>query len=282
MKKQYVSLPIIILSVSAFLFSCGDKVNKKMGNLEFDSIQVNKTAYLFADTSKPACNVIINFTYPVESSDELLKDSLDYYFISACLGERYASSTPQEAIDRYVSNYIKDYRNDLEPLYKQDERDQPEGGAIGSWYSYYKNIESNVQYYNKGLLVYRTYYDEYTGGAHGIYMTTFLNIDLGLMRPLHLDDVFVGNYKEDITDLIWEELMITNKAKNRSELEDIGYGSIGEITPIENFYLDEKGITFYYNVYDIAPYAMGSISVCLPYSKIKSWLSTNPVIEALK
>ena len=40
MKKQYVSLLAIILATSGFLFSCGDKMNKNTGALEFDSIQV--------------------------------------------------------------------------------------------------------------------------------------------------------------------------------------------------------------------------------------------------
>ena len=43
--------------------------------------------------------------------------------------------------------------------------------SIGAWYSYYKGIESHVQLYEKDLLVYRVDYNEYTGGAHGMYMT---------------------------------------------------------------------------------------------------------------
>lgn len=89
MKKQYVSLLAIILSVSGFLFSCHDKMNKNTGALQFDSIQVNKTAHLFNDTAKPACNIIINFAYPIKSSDDMLKDSLNTYFISACFGDKY-------------------------------------------------------------------------------------------------------------------------------------------------------------------------------------------------
>ena len=65
MRKQYVSLLIIILSISAILPSCADKMNKKYGELQFDSLKVNETAYLFGDTSKPSCNIIIDFTYPI-------------------------------------------------------------------------------------------------------------------------------------------------------------------------------------------------------------------------
>ena len=94
MKKQYVSLLAIILSVSGFLFSCHDKMNKNTGALQFDSIQVNETAHLFNDTAKPACNIIINFAYPVKSSDDMLKDSLNTYFISACFGDKYIGEKP--------------------------------------------------------------------------------------------------------------------------------------------------------------------------------------------
>lgn len=282
MKKQYVSLLAVILAASGFLFSCGDKMKKNTGSLEFDSIQVNKTAHLFGDTAKPACNLLINFAYPSKSSDELLKDTLDKYFIAACFGDKYVGEKPQEVVKQYTEAYISEYRRDLEPMYLEDEKDKENESSVGAWYSYYKGIESHVQLYEKNLLVYRINYNEYTGGAHGIYMTTFLNFDLGLMRPLRLDDLFVGDYQEPLTDLIWNQLMADNGAKTRAELEDMGYGSTGEIAATENFYLNKDGITFYYNVYDITPYAMGPVVVSLPFQMLEHMLGSNPVIGELK
>ncbi|WP_195350855.1 DUF3298 and DUF4163 domain-containing protein [Bacteroides nordii] len=282
MKKQYVSLLVVILAASGFLFSCGDKMKKDTGSLEFDSIQVNKTAHLFGDTAKPACNLLINFAYPSKSSDELLKDTLDKYFIAACFGDKYMGEKPQEVVKQYTEAYISEYRRDLEPMYLEDEKDKENESSVGAWYSYYKGIESHVQLYEKNLLVYRINYNEYTGGAHGIYMTTYLNFDLGLMRPLRLDDIFVGDYQEPLTDLIWNQLMADNGAKTRAELEDMGYGSTGEIAATENFYLNKDGVTFYYNVYDITPYAMGPVVVSLPFQMLEHMLGSNPVIGELK
>ena len=282
MKKQYVSLLAVILAASGFLFSCGDKMTKDTGSLEFDSIQVNKTAHLFGDTAKPACNLLINFAYPSKSSDELLKDTLDKYFIAACFGDKYMGEKPQEVVKQYTETYISEYRRDLEPMYLEDEKDKENESSVGAWYSYYKGIESHVQLYEKNLLVYRINYNEYTGGAHGIYMTTYLNFDLGLMRPLRLDDIFVGDYQEPLTDLIWNQLMADNGAKTRAELEDMGYGSTGEIAATENFYLNKDGITFYYNVYDITPYAMGPVIVSLPFQMLEHMLGSNPIIGELK
>lgn len=278
MKKQYVSLLVLLLSASGFLFSCGDKMNKNTGALEFDSIQVNETANLFGDTAKPACNLTINFAYPVKSSDEKLKDSLTSFFVSACFGEGYIGEQPATVIKDYTANYVKEYLQDLEPMYLEDEKNKEDSESVGAWYSYYKGIEGHVQFYEKNLLIYRIDYNEYTGGAHGIYMTTYLNMDLINLRPVRLEDIFVDDYKDALTDLLWNQLMADHGAKTREELEDMGYGSTGEIAPTENFYLEKDGITFFYNVYDITPYAMGTVQIKLPYEIMAHLLKKNPII----
>ena len=139
-----------------------------------------------------------------------------------------------------------------------------------------------MQLYYKNLLVYRINYNEYTGGAHGIYMTTFLNMDLINLRPLKLDDIFTGDYKEALTDLLWNQLMADKKVTTHEALEDMGYGSTGDIAPTENFYLDKDGITFYYNVYDITPYAMGPVEIKIPYEMMEHMLGSNTIIGEMK
>lgn len=278
MKKQTVSLLVFLLAASGFFFSCGNIMNKNAGALEFDSIQVNETAHLFGDTAKPACNLVINFAYATKSSDEKLKDSLNTYFLSACFGDKYMMLAPQEAVKKYTEKYVSDYRKDLEALYKKDEQDKEDNASMEAWYSYYKSIESHVQLYIKHLLVYRIDYNEYTGGAHGIYMSSFLNMDLRTLSPIRLDDLFVGGYNEALTDLLWNQLMADNKVTTRQELEDLGYATTGELEPTENFYLSKEGITFYYNVYDIAPYVMGPVQITLPYEMMQHLLSDDTMV----
>ena len=283
MKKQTVSLLVLLLAASGFFFSCGNTMNKNTGALEFDSIQVNETAHLFGDTAKPACNLFINFAYASGSSDVKLKDSLNTFFLSACFGDKYMTMTPEEAIKKYTEKYVNDYRKDLEPMYRKDEQDKEDGASMEAWYSYYKGIESNIQLYIKNLLVYRIDYNEYTGGAHGIYMSSFLNMDLRTLSPVRLDDLFASDYKDALTDLLWNQLMADNKVATRQELEDLGYATTGELEPTENFYLDPEGITFYYNVYDIAPYVMGPVKITLPYEAMQHLLSDdNGILDSIK
>jgi hypothetical protein len=90
------------------------------------------------------------------------------------------------------------------------------------------------------------------------------------MRPLHLKDICkADNYKELLTDLLWNQLMADNHVTTREELEEIGYGATGDLTPSENFYLGKEYITFYYNVYEFTPYVMGPIEIRLPYEAVK-------------
>ncbi len=282
MKQQYVTLLAFLLSASAILFSCDDK-KKNVGELTFDSISISQTEHLFGDTARPACNLTIQFVYPAQSKDAALKDTLTSHFIAACFDEKYAGKQPQEVMQEYTKEYINSYRTDLEPMYQEDLKNNSDKQMIGGWYSYFKHIEGRVQFYEQNLLVYKAYYDEYTGGAHSMYATHFLNIDLTTMKPLHLDDLFdVPDYREILTDLIWNQLMAEHNVTTHEELEDLGFGVTGEIAPVENFYLDHNGITFFYNVYDIAPYSNGPVSVTIPFSMMERILGTHAVLKALK
>ena len=283
MKKQTVSLLVLLLATSGFFFSCDNIMNKGTGALKFDSLQVNETAHLFGDTARPACNLTLHFTYATQSTDAKLKDSLNTFFLSACFGEKFLTLSPEEAVKTYAEKYVSDYRKDLEPMLLEDEKNKEESASIGAWYSYFKGIESKVQLYKKHLLVYRIDYNEYTGGAHGIYLSTFLNMDLRRLSPVRLDDLFVNDYKEPLTDLLWNQLMADNNVATRQELEDLGYGSTGELEPTENFYLTPEGITFYYNVYEMTPYVMGATEIAMPYEAVQHLLSdVNGILSSVK
>lgn len=280
MKKQTVMLLVVLISMSNFLLSCGNNMNKHTGMFEFDSIQVNETVHLFSDTAKPACNLIVNFTYISQSSDSLIKDSLNKYFIATSLGNNYKDLTPKEAVKQYTDSYIREYREDLEPAFLQDQKDtrKEDGTDIDAWYSYYKYVSSHIQFYEDNLLIYRCRYEEYTGGAQGIYKTNYLNLNLKTMAPIHLDDLFVSNYKEALTDLLWNQLMADNRVTTHQELEEMGYCSTGNLEPTENFYISKEGLTFHYNVYEITPYIMGAVDITIPYDMMQHLLNDEAYI----
>ncbi|KAA6349717.1 hypothetical protein EZS27_002877 [termite gut metagenome] len=279
MKRRYFVLFIAFLAVTGFFYACHNSQSPK-GALTFSTLQFAKTYHLFEDTLAPTCELKIDYTYPVGSSEKELSDSLNKLFIINCFGEEYAGKEATDVVNQYAETYIKNYREDLEETYLQDKKDGNERDK-GGWYFYSKDIKSEVQFYEDNLLVYSINTYEYTGGAHGIILTYFLNIDLTKMRPLGLDDIFKGNnYKNILTDLLWNQLMVDNKVNTRSELENMGYGSTsGELVPTENFYLNREGITFYFNVYEFAPYALGPVEITLPYNSVANIINLKGIIN---
>lgn len=270
MKIHSVSLFFVLLAASGFFFSCNNIMNKNYGGLETDSICFNETTHLFGDTAKPACQLTINLTYIAQADRPGLKDSLNRYLLSVGLGQAYENLEPRQAVASYAKRYADDYRTDLEPSYQKEASQNDE--EVGAWYSYYLHLTCEVTNYEQHLLVYQCNRDEYTGGAHGMCTTTFHNLNLLTLTPIRLEHLFVPDASEALTDLLWNQLMANNRVATREELEDLGYASTGDLAPTENFYLSKQGITFYYNVYEIAPYVMGPIQITLPWEMLRHLL----------
>lgn len=280
-RKQNISFSVLLATACILFFSCENKKGKNY-DLKFDSIRIERTAHLLGQDTNPACQVSILFTHIAQSSNPLLKDSLNSLFIAQTFDGEVSSNKAREAVEDYIARYIMNYRTELDSVYLEDRKTNPEAETVQAWYSYTKDVRTEIQNLQGDLLTYRIYFEEYTGGAHGTYYTSFLNIDLNTLTTLSLDDLFVGDYQEPLAKLICLQLMAQNNVSTREELENLGYGVTGDILPIENFYLDDKGITFFYNVYDISPYALGTSSVTIPYSHMEALLSEHPILKQLK
>lgn len=270
MRKQYVSLLAFLIATGAFYVSCDGRMSKPTGALEFDNITMDESVHLFGDTAKPGAKLIIDFAYVDKSNDDSLMAFLNDQFIAICFDSKYMHTDVKTVVQNYAGDYTGEYRMDLEPMFLEDQRanNREDQLTIASWYDYYQNIKSEVQLYEKDILIYKVDFDEYTGGAHGMNRTNFLNIDLKNQHVLTLDDIFVDDYSDALVQLLWEQLMIDNNVSSREELEHIGFGLIGDVEPVENFFLDKTGITFFYNVYEIAPYSIGPVQIKLSYPSI--------------
>ena len=265
-----------MLAIGLLLGAC-KRESKQVGDLKFDNITLEESRHLFADTSKPHAEVKINFSYVKESSDEKMKDSINHLLQALVLGKKYASQPPQEAVRLFTDNYFNTYTKDLEPMYNSE---MAEAGSAPDevWYSYQYENETKVEYYDKHLLTYRFYMEEFTGGAHPVYFTYFQNIDLRTLKQIELNDLLIGEYDEELTEMLVAQLMEDVGASTKEELEEMGYGTTAEIIPTENFKLIPGGICFLYNIYEIAPYVIGPVEIDLSFKQLEPILNTEYMI----
>lgn len=276
MNKQIVRTFCIMLTFGIFISACRQE-SRLAGNLKFDIITLEESQHLFDDSSKPEAKMKIDFSFIKESSDEKMKDSMNHMLQNLVFGEKYATQDPQKAVKLFADNYFSTYHKDLEPMYRE------ENTEIGkdpneAWYSYEYETVTKVEYYNKHLLTYRFYMEEFTGGAHPVYFTYFQNIDLRTLKQIELNDLLVGEYDDELTEMLIAQLMKDVGASTKEELEEYGYGTTADIIPTENFKLTPGGISFLYNIYEIAPYVIGPVEIDLSFKQLDPILNTEYMI----
>lgn len=272
MHKQAVIKATIFFIYSFFLISCNP--NQKKNNcdtendLKFDSIVVNESYYLLGDTSNPNCTLEVTLIFLDDYENQKILKKINRHIINDFLGEDNTTETPREAVRNYTHNYITDYK-ELEKDFINEVKKEGKEKIPASWFNYYE-VSSNEIIYNKcNLLSYIISIEYYTGGAHS--GTSFNNhvIDLQTGNRINEGDIFVEGYQKALSSIIVDEIAQKNDLSDPAGLEDLGFFNIEEIYPNKNFYVDDEGITYTFNEYEIAAYFVGKINVTLSYNKIK-------------
>ena len=116
-----------------------------------------------------------------------------------------------------------------------------------------------------------THYEDYKGGAHGTYYNYGVNFDSATGEELSIKDVVDEAVLDELPGIIAEALLKrygsevfysdADTAEAIAETIKTNYGA----DYIYSFGLGYEGITFYFQPYELAPYAAGSISATLKY-----------------
>lgn len=116
-----------------------------------------------------------------------------------------------------------------------------------------------------------TYFDryEYTGGAHGITPRTSETFSLITGKKMKLKDYFINN--ENYKELIISKLQ-KQAQENLSLYPGIYFNDYKDLIVKnfneDNFYLSSEVINFYYQQYDIGPYATGLVVFNVAYEDL--------------
>lgn len=254
-----------LLFVMALLLlnACGSKVSKLV---TFEMSKTETTVALADGNDAPSCKVLLEIAYAVSEQPERAQA------INAAIVKRLferQGMTVQQAAEAFANQYTTDYKRTLAPLYQEDRND----AAKHAWYEYHYEIRTETAAgRDDNTVVYLVHLDFYEGGAHGIQQLLAMNFDAETGQPLMLESVFVSGYEQPLSQKLLEKLMDIADVSTEKELTDKGYLYSMDMFPSQNFILGEDGITFIYNPYEIAPYAMGKTEITLSYGEIEELL----------
>ncbi len=271
---------LAILFLGILATGCNTGTKKAAENdITFDSISVEKTYHLLENPDNPNCNLEIKFVFPLKYSDKEILKSIQKQFVSSYFGENYEQLSPEEAVRKYTDDYLATYK-DLEEDYKAEVAKSDET-PVGSWFSYYEMSSDDIAFNQDDIISYTVSFENYTGGAHGAhsYNNHVLNLKTG--KPITEEEIFVDNYQDNLAQILVDQIAKQNNVSDAKELENIGFFSVDEIFPNGNFLVDETGLTYSFNEYEIAAYVVGVTEVRLPYSEIRYLLRDDSPIAHL-
>lgn len=280
MKTQLGRSLIVLLSCGLLASGCHTGTRTATENkIQFDSVRVDRTYHFLDNPENPNCNLQISFTYPSGYAHKERLKKLQRQFVTTFFGENYEHLAPEKAVEQYTADYLAAYK-ELEKDFEDEIKKTPDA-PVASWYSYYEMSEDDIVFNQDDLLSYTVTVENYTGGAHGAHSHTNQVLDLKTGDPLTEEDIFVENFQEGLARILVDAIARQNGVDEPKELENMGFFSIEEIFPNGNFLVDDTGVTYTFNEYEIAAYVVGAVNVHLPYEEIGHLLKKDSPIAHL-
>ena len=269
----YSWLTIVLVGLIAALCSTLQRI--AMPHVVCKEYSFDKVAYL-SEGQESSLTFSIRYAYPVAvNAPEEVLSKLQRAVCQTVLGEAFLDMRPQQAIEAYAALKHTEYIQNNLPLLQEwaiDHEDEPlcdtcfNEELIISAAPMTDHLPESA---DRFLWSYAMDVYEYTGGAHGNRYLLIQNYDLETGDMVNEQDLFIDDYYEPLKTLLLNALIAqTDNAESKRDLRRMGY-SVADVVPNENFYVTQEGITYVYNPYEIAPYAMGCIEIFLPWETVR-------------
>ncbi len=222
-------------------------------------------------TSKdmPKAEMDILMLFPQTGNNKMLRDTFNLYVSEFAMDTNITYSTPRRLMNAMTADFFNAYQTTTEGI--------PNIELLSS-FNWQKRFSSEVLYNDNNILSIRMEKYAYTGGAHGVAIQGNLVFDLLKNKRIRLNDLFYDGFEPRLNALIDKKLRKLNGIAKDDNLNDAGF-LIDEIEINNNFYINNDGIVFYYNVYEIAPYASGPLEISIPFYEIRGLLKNPGTVQ---
>lgn len=275
MKTQNYLFILTLLVVTA----CQTNRNTIEENgITYTIINVEESYPLLNNPDNPKYDLKLTFIYPATYKDEEMLEKIQRLFLSSFFDNTYEHYAPGDAVAQYVETKQHDYKA-LEDEFKKELKNPKRGSLIR--FFYHELTSNEVLFDKKGFVSFSVYTENYTGGAHPAHTLTNYVIDLQRGTFLTEDELFVEGFKDKMAQVLVKNLVAQNDLDNPEQLKEIGFFDLDKIAPNGNFLIDDNGITYSFNEYEIAAYSEGIKQVTVSYDEIKDLLRKESPIRHL-
>lgn len=134
-------------------------------------------------------------------------------------------------------------------------------------------LSAKVRYRNLHLTAIELNSQQYfTGAAHGMTATQFLNWDNANRTVLGLEQVLVPGTREEYVRALARAHSAWVQALPEAQEDIKAWERLWPFQPSDNFAFTDRGIAVKYDSYEIAPYSSGQPELLIPYSELQDIL----------
>lgn len=276
MRKIIVCVAIF----SIFLNACRNKETSEGAHI-LENEDTLALEWVKIDTSLLPCEgdacTSIRFSFPIiiTAPTPALKDSLTATinsFALANMSEGYQKSSPQQ----FITDFFVEY----------SAFQQSEPGYTTGWF-----VERDIQISALDNVIFSLNLMErsFLGGAHPNSYLLYVNMDK-YGNKLILDSLLTDDWKANLSAPAEDAFREQQQVHPEVPLDDAGYflfpdgdseETFGLFQFNDNFLINEKGITFYYNSYEIAAYATGPSSFTLDWKTLEPFIRANSKLKSI-
>ena len=124
---------------------------------------------------------------------------------------------------------------------------------------------------SKSVITLAFYSFDYSGGAHGNYSTELFSFDKRTNKRLQLSDVLAPSGVAALPALLSKAARAQFKVPANQTLEQAGMFK-NNIPVTKNFWVDNAGLGFWYQPYEIGPYSFGEIPLFIPLAQLSAYI----------
>jgi hypothetical protein len=254
---KYFILPLVF---TALLFSCGQRTTETAAvptvSYTIKDFKAESEGGCASDTIPCASYEV---SYPEFSGlDSAVVKKINHK-IDSVVTEGYSEGLPQ-TFRETAPVFIEQYES-----YKA-ETESPEQG-----WSFHAAVK--VEILSDTLITLSVTRDEYTGGAHPNASKIYLNIDPENGGSVTLDNTLKPGFRDVLTSAGEKAFRKARELSDTASLQANYFEFPDNRFQLnKNYGFMKDGIVFFYNSYEVAPYAAGPTEILIPYQAIKDWL----------
>ena len=267
--------PYILLfgTLLLILNSCGNKPDNTTAH-QCDSLIYNIIA--ISDSIKDATGSTIivnaNVALPInESGDKDISSVYNKYLLNL----KNDSITGENAVITYVKKILDFYKTPAEniPPELEDETEKV------SKYEINHNITPIFNSCNIFCVMKNTNMKK--DGNSTIETNNYFSFNTSNCSRINIMDIIKDEYSTDINNLLKERLMQQEGVGNQSQLIDLGYFNIDNLSINNNFFFKDNKIVFAYEPYEIACLQVGEVCIALEIDELTPYIKENSILSKL-